>query len=90
MTPIILLALAALADVLTTRAVIRAGGREMNPIYDHRPTWPKLLITHALPVAVAAWMHADPEIRAIAYFGALFFGAVSVHNWWVLRKMKKA
>jgi hypothetical protein len=87
--PSFVLALAALADIVTTRAVMRAGGRELNPIYRGNPTGPVLVLTHALPVVIVLWMHTDPGIRGIAYLGALWYAGLAVHNGGVLKKMKR-
>ncbi len=71
------LALAALADVLTTRAALHRGCHEANPVYGRHPSTGALLLTHGAVVGLA-W---GTKLPAWAdYTGAALFTAAAVHN----------
>ncbi|MHB8388230.1 MAG: hypothetical protein ACYDBH_01455 [Acidobacteriaceae bacterium] len=75
--PLAALAIAAIADVMTTRAAITRGCREANPIYGPHPSDPTLIATHALVIDAAWGTKAPPWVD---YAGAAVFGAAAVHN----------
>ena len=71
------LALAALADVLTTRAALHRGCHEANPIYGRHPSTVELLLTHG----AVTWFAWGTKLPAWAdYTGAALFTAAAVHN----------
>ncbi len=74
---LVVLALAALADVLTTRAALNRGCHEANPIYGRHPSTGELLLTHGAVVGFA-W---GTKLPAWAdYTSAALFTAAAVHN----------
>lgn len=75
--PLAVLALAAVADILTTRAAINRGCHETNPIYGPHPSDGAMIATHALVVGVA-WRTKAPAWAD--YVGAGLLGAAALHN----------
>ncbi len=71
------LAIAALADVLTTEAALHRGCHEANPIYGPHPGMGPMLLSHAGVVALAAYSRAPAWAD---YAGAALFTAISIHN----------
>lgn len=85
-----LLVLASISDVLSTLAVLRAGGRELNPLYGtSRPSagvlWGVKIVTCAM-CAVA--LSIAPEMWWLVAIVAVFLMGVSLNNWRVYRKMR--
>ena len=76
-TALAALALAALADVLTTKAALHRGCHEANPLYGRNPSTGALLLTHGAVVGFA-W---GTKLPAWAdYTGAALFTAAAIHN----------
>ena len=74
---LVVLAAAALADVLTTRAALHRGCHESNPVLGRHPSTGELLLTHGAVVGFA-W---GTKLPAWAdYTGAALFTAAAVHN----------
>ena len=72
-----LLAVGALADVVTTEAAFRRGCVEGNPLYGPHPPVGLLLATHvAIVVGAAHWRTSN----ALNFAGATLFGLVAAHN----------
>lgn len=84
------LALLQLLDLATTLAVLRAGGREVNPVMARvmaaLGTVPALLLTKAAVVA-AAWHWPMPEPAQWLLLAA--YVAVVLNNLIVHRKLRK-
>ncbi len=76
-TALAILALAALADVLTTKAALHRGCHEANPVFGRHPSTAALLLTHGAVVGFA-W---GTKLPAWAdYTGAALFTAAAIHN----------
>ncbi len=71
------LALALVADVLTTQQAIHRGCHEANPIYGPHPATGTLVLTHAALLGFA-WGARLPAWAD--YTGAALFAGVSLHN----------
>ena len=71
------LALALLADVVTTQQAIHRGCHEANPVYGKHPSAALLLATHG---AIFAGAYASKAPAWLDYTGAALFGAVALHN----------
>ncbi len=86
---VILLILIAL-DVVTTLAILRKGGRELNPVLGwlmaRLGAVPALLVTHGLLAAGVLFcpLFADPVALVM---GVVIYGALLVNNVLVLRKL---
>lgn len=91
MTPLILPLIAvAVADVFTTNAALKLGGKEMNPI--------AISLAKKLPLAVVQWGMKAVLVGAAALIDvkeayimfAVVQGAAVLWNLNVIRKLKKA
>ena len=71
------LALAALADVLTTKSALHRGCHEANPVFGRHPSTAALLLTHGGVVGFA-WATKLPAWAD--YTGAALFTAAAIHN----------
>ena len=71
------LALALLADVVTTQQAIHRGCHEANPVYGKHPSTALLLATHG---TIFAGAYASKAPAWLDYTGAAIFGAIALHN----------
>ena len=70
-------AIAAIADIATTEAIVHRGNcRELNPIYGPHPALAPLVIMHAIPLALL-WPARHSKWL---YVPAAILGAVAIHN----------
>ena len=70
-------AIAAIADVATTEAIVHRGNcRELNPIYGPHPALAPLVTMHAIPLALL-WPARHSKWL---YVPAALLGAVAIHN----------
>lgn len=81
MTPIILLALAALADAYTSHRAFKAGKVELNPViaklFGKRPSFGALLLVKVVIGGLIAYYGTPTAI----YIAAALWALVAVHNW---------
>lgn len=90
MTTIILLALALLADVLTTKLAVSAGAVETNMLYGKNPNMALLAGTHlAVLIGSVALLHWNPGVAPMLWGASALMAAVSAWNLIVWRKQHK-
>ncbi len=79
--PVILLVLAALADIVSSKRVFDRGGIEANPLvsklFGKRPSFAAMVVVKAAATGLIVWVN-EP---AWCYIGAALWGAASVYNW---------
>ena len=81
MTTLVILALAIVADVWTTRRALARGGREANPLYGSHPSTLKLVAINAAILAGVAWaLWAVPAIWPLVLLAAGIRGWVAWRN----------
>lgn len=89
MATIVLLGLALLADILTTRLAVCAGAVETNTLYGRNPNIALLVGTHVVAWVVAgALLHWHPDVAPMFWGATGIMALVSVWNLIVWRKQK--
>ncbi|MDE2255003.1 MAG: hypothetical protein KGL42_12200 [Betaproteobacteria bacterium] len=84
-----LLGLALLADILTTRLAVSAGAVETNTLYGANPNMPMLIGTHITAlIAAAALLHWHPDVAPMFWGATGVMAGVSLWNLRVWRKQK--
>lgn len=89
MIAVMLLALALLADILTTRLAVSAGAVETNTLYGKNPNMALLIGTHVgALIAAAALLRWHPDVAPMLWGATGVMAAVSVWNLIVWHKQK--
>ncbi len=83
--PVILLVLAALADIVSSKRVFDNGGVEANPLvaklFGKRPPFAAMVAVKAAATGLVIW-HGGPTW---CYIGAALWAAAAVYNWRMVR-----